>query len=525
MNVDSPPRINVQEALLQVKNDTNEDYKDHLRSAIEFVLPDDAPSFFASILDSFNNKNMLEEAGLQVFKTIRAYLQFPEFFDILAHNKYLLQLPFDTETPSYIEQIFNIAYDIIQINPSKIQSPFGDQDHFTKVVAKDPLKGLSIIHQFANKVYCSEYEGTADPWTLIDILFNSYSIFMNENQNDNELLHKFGYVVIYILKTYPDYRNQRLSSYWKLFSKSLEKFNDPNSLYSIYNFLCFLKEMSSSEDFQETEALVNDLTLPLSMVVSHLHFEKRLRSPIFSLLALYSTTNPELLNDSELILELLSCSKKSSIKASLILMNISSVQEIAKIVLSHSKKWLERGIPDPIDTLRLFLVIFQHLPLHEEIVKNKRFVPFLIFVLKNIDSREILPIVNLILSRINITPSLFAKLRNSELTSMFINIANKYDDDDNISAHAVLEFMGLLLKHGAAEDLLNCIPYLSNIKKEDELKNRLCVVIYKMAKASDKCASGLVDAGFREFCSQLVKETSSEIVKKSCNRFLKLTRE
>lgn len=520
------------ESQLNDENDQDQEYISYLKTAPEFIFPEDAPQFFKDILLHFDNKYLSEELGLEIFRTIRILIQNPEFFAEFIEGNFLYQLPFDTTNLKYVHQILNIIYDIIQIDPTKINNPLGERDYFGKIVKKEPLKSLSLIKMFAEKCYNYQYEGEISPWALIDVLYNEIECFIEDD--DQNTFKTYSSILLYILHEYPLYRDYRLESYWNLFIGCLSQATDDTIVQILYNILCYLYDYFNSQKEETNDkkyaAIVqgskrkssndNNPELPIKQILRHIRINTTTRSGVLKLLMLFAVNDPDSLNNSKLIQILIHYAQKS-LNASLILMKIADDETCANAIAKNGNLWLDKGLPEPFDTLRLFTIVFQHKNDRQILVSNEKFVSFLNFVTDELKSVGTVSVVGLIINESNVSKEIMNKMRNEQFINNYLDVASQNDVDSKVSSNNALKFIYKATKSGIYADFLPYIQWISNLKDEDELKETVSLIAAELAK-NESCAKKMVSLRFNNFYERQLNDPScSDSIKANANAFLK----
>lgn len=522
-------------------NDQVQDYISYLKTAPDYVVPEDASQFFSDILYQFENKETSEELGLEIFHTLRIFVRNPDFFAEFAEGDFLLKLPFNTTNSNYIHQILNIVHDVIQIDPTIINSPFGDEEHFVKIVKREPLKSLSLISAFAQKCFNFQYDGTICPWEMIDILYNEVEIFVDYDNTD--IFKQYASLLLYIFNEYPIYRDYRVESYWNLFVSILSQVTDPTIIETTYNILCFLKDYfnpnyedknsRSKKKSRKYIAVIKNHNskdikrnlqyppeLPTQQILKHIRINSVVRGAVFKLLISYAMIDPQTLEDSKLIQILIHYSTKS-LKASLILMTAAEDEGVAKMIVNNSNLWLDKKLPQAVDTLRLFMILFQHKRLQSKLVSDQKFIPFLNFITEDLQSDGVVAIIGSIINQGQVTQEVMTKLRNENFITTFLDVASQNDNELKVPSHTALEFIRTAMNFGIYSDFLPYIKWLSKLKDVDELKETVSIVAAELAK-DEKCAKKMISLQFKDFYEQQFNDpSSSKVLRSNSKYFLK----
>ena len=492
--------------LERLQNDTNQNFISSLRTAPILLSHHDSAKFFNDVLAQFREKKKVTvEVGAEILKTIRLLIKDQRFFAVFCENDCILKLPY--KCPELIEDMLPLLYDIMNYDLNQIKDPFGDIDHFMATAIFDPLKALATIRAYAMKAIemDNEREGPYDPWTVIDILYNGVTAFMQP-----EVYQRYLTVVIQILQNYRTYKKYRLRNYWELFVGLLD-YADESMIPKVIIALCYLKN-----EFRHTPEL------PFDKIIQHID-NREIRSAIITLLASYVTINPEALYNEDLVRKLLYYARKN-VKASLVLMKMAEIKELSELIIENDD-WFTVGLPEPIDTLKLFLAVFNHKDLRNRLSKFDNFVPFLCGIVTALGSNAgTLALISMIVSKVKMTSRLYKKFEKYHFLKKFMKAAIGNDDKQRVSYHAALVMINTFLRYQIYSPFEPYIKWLDKVKDDELIIEEVSCVLSSLCN-DEKCAQIIANLKIYEFYKSLLSNPKSPVIVSNGMRLIKKLKE
>ncbi|OHT03162.1 hypothetical protein TRFO_06837 [Tritrichomonas foetus] len=493
--------------VLRLQTESNTDFINNLKSAQQMLVVEDGSAFFQEILLQFQNINLNLDVGREILRTIRQLIINPQYFKVFCEYGFIYSLPY--KLPAFKDEVLALISDIIDNDFAQLCDHFGDPDYFLSCIALDPYKGLSIINKYAQRcIYLIETSGSGpfDPWSVLDLLYNCAPIFLR-----TEYYQYYVSLVINVLHSYDTYRFYRIQNYWNLFIGCLTRV-DVTILPCIYTTLCYLKDEYIRDEMEIPE-------LPFHQMIDHID-DRLVRSAIITLLASYAQIDPLLIHDEKIIEKLIIYSRRN-LKASLVLMKMAEDVNLAEKIFGNGD-WLIKGMPEAVDTLRLFLLIFEHQSLREKIVENHNFVPFLNIMIKILGSAGSVALICTVIEKVELTAKLIKKMIKYRFIHTFLKLTTRQADEEKVMKHSAIIMMYSLATHGLHSEFLKYLQWINQVKDDEDLCEEASYLVVELAK-DKKLAKKMVKLGFTKFYKAQLK-SDSERLQTNSSIFLKKLR-
>ena len=460
------------------------DFVRNVKAASRQLEADDAAQFFKVVLDHFHDSDLPREAGNAILHTIRRLLSRPEIVNVIRDKEVLNNLPY--EESEYTDGIYDVIFDVLQFAPDLFTDDVAKKENFVQCLQEDPRKGLAIIARCAKR-YVNEDEALDYPWPILDLLVKHTNVIATP-----ELIPNFISVVVYLNQNSDEYRTSRLEKCWEKVC-SLLKTRDNSLLRPIYTGLCYLRD--------EFKKIKKSPKLPLEHILDHLSVND-CQGPALALLVDRAHTNPREIASKELIEKLFDVAENDhNLKATLVLMKLASDPKIADDVLGNGR-WLLKKLPEAVDTLRLFLVIFNHNDLRARCAENKNFIDFLIFAIEELGSSGVITIVCTIIRRIPIDKQFVHQLADKGLVKVFVQKARETDDSTKVSSHSLLLFLNTIAEYSYLDEFLGLVDIVVDKTTNDqnlcEIASYVAVTFAKYDQLRDRMVQLKLDQFFRD---------------------------
>ncbi|OHS96940.1 hypothetical protein TRFO_02077 [Tritrichomonas foetus] len=498
----SPSGFNVS-SLKEIDNN----FSSNLNAAQKLLKASDTVKFFNIVLSHFEN-NLNPETGDQILQTIRILLRREKILDKVAENSnVLLNLPFDQE--KYTDRIYDIIFDIFQLEPALFTQELAKKDKFGKCVHYNPRKCLALIGQVAKR-YVDNDETIENPWPFLDLLLKQSAAFAVP-----ELIPSYLSVVVYLNQNSDEYREARLEDSWKKTVNLLNKC-ETFLLRPIYTSLCYLRD--------EFTKLKLSPELPIEQIINHLSVREA-QGPALALLVESASKKPTEIADEKLLSKLISkllavAEEDKNMKATIVLMNLASDKHIAKLIFGNGN-WLLKKLPEQVDTLRLFLVIFNHPELRPTCADHQNFIDFLKVVVEELGSSGAVTIVCTIIRRIPLNKDIIEEMNKKGFIRSFIENAKATNDDTKVSYHSLLLFLNTLAEQTYLDIFLeivnSVVDTIMNDKNLCEIASYVAVTFVKYPQLRDRMLALKLDVFFRN----IKDEKKLKRLLKNAERFLK----
>lgn len=486
-------------------------YLNTLNNAIETLSANDAPFYFRYTLNHFRESDCMDEpTATTILRSIKKLIKNDEIYDAFVENGFP-KLPYG----SYSKEVYPILYDLILNHPDI----FGHQAEQTKSnllksFVNDPKKGLSIVGTAAQRYV---KRGIPALMTILDLLKEDKAIArVKDNQ---ELLTSYLSIIVYLCQNNDEYRENRLTDLFSVIGqKVLSKDTDKQMLRQIYISLCYLRDEAKSLGKRKS----SQLYFPIDKMISHLSVENA-QGPILALLVERAESNSSELNNQKLINKLFSVAEKNSnLKATIVLMKLASTEELARSVFGNGE-WLQKELPETVDTIRLFLVIFEHTELRSEIANNPNFIPFLKNIIQKLKSSGVITIVCTVIRRLDkkILNQKFVKAMSQQgLVSTFIETAKNTDDETKVSSHSLLLFLNTLAGSTYLDEYVNMCSYVAEKTKKDQSLSEIASYVAVTFVQYEKCKKKFIELHLDDFFRRKKDDSSSKRLAKNAEKFL-----
>ena len=457
------------------------DFYDQLKDAARNLKPDQVRPYFKTVLGSFRRTE--KEGGLDkeskkaLLQSIYRVLTVPDFRTIFVEHWFASALPFsDTEM---IDDLLSVLFLLVKSAPEIFDDSIARS--FSHLVKHRPAKCLQLIALFAQ-----HFADVSCPWYMVDVLFDKSRHFATP-----ELVVRYSETFAYLVSTYSRYAKERGAD---AFTKVCELLDTEKyeSLIKIYNSLCIIANA------------VPEVVPPFEAVKQHVRIPE-LQGSVLNLLLIVPLDYKES-NDRVLLRRLFRAAEKDN-KGALVLMRLAKEPAIASTMVSEAS-WMEKSLPTIIDTLRIFLVVFQHRELRQAIGEDPGFI---IFLNRLIDEEsgdddkgnEMLHALALkILRRIDpLTPELIQELSTSGFIHDFLQHELEYDTKG--SKHDAILMIDTIGKCCYTRELITACKKLRDFifEEGDEWQNA-CIAAIDLCKLK-KCAKLFREMSLIEYFTKL----------------------
>lgn len=474
--------------LKNLSNPKNPKFAETLKESHKKLTEEQADSFFQTVIHHLKKIDI--EKGKLILETIKALIRNEDLCDVFVNENYVMGLPIGKE--EYYSDIMEIYYILASSFPDAFNQDL--VDNVLYLLPVNPSKTLKLI-----TLYSQQMEYVEDPWPMLDILFKQHHLF-----ESFQMIPVFCKLLTYLCLTFDDFLQARGQFCWIIIETCLGMTKHKKVIITCYQSLADLSTVYH-------EGVVNIDTLCLHMK------NPRYQPAVFELLIQYEFN--ENLVSIEFITTLLNKAQVNS-KATLILMKFSENVKFAELLVTRFS-WLALPLPTLIDTIRLFLVVFQHEEVQSVLHKTEGFVAFLRTIVDQ-GNVGVLTIFCTIVRRIDVKP-LLEEMSQTGLLSLFFNTARTLKD--KVSLHSGLLVLDVIARAGFTPELVEQIPFvISILQKKSSLHDIACYVAADMSHHS-KCLKILKEAGLEPFFEQYKDEednlgNAARKFLKNCQRIL-----
>jgi len=439
-----------------------DEFDEELDFVLEMIHYNQSHEFFEIMLMHLKN-GVDEELGIKILDIIARLLCNNVHLSTFISGGFANMLPFSNK--SYTDMIFEVLFVVTNLGPHCFEDEALCRS-YGHMIKRNPSKALTLFGIFAEKF--NEFES---PWAFLDLLIHESKRFVGP-----ELASNYSNLLASLCVRYPDYAEGRASHCWKKICSLLNE-QDIGALRCIYSSLSAIAKV------------YKDGNLPIESIKGHLHI-KELHRSILTLLA-HLPLAGNISRDEDVLRSLCLLAERDE-KATLVLMESSKDLTFASFLVDNAEKWMGRELPTNIDTLRLFLVVFQHSDLRNRISQAVAFTDFLKLVTEQENSKA-LSIVCTIIRRVEISLDLLARMSESGFLRVFFEISIEIG-----SHHSSLLLLDTLAQVGYTREYIKmCDLLYTLITKKDnyselaaEVAIRLCtyskcVLLFKRKKLDD----------------------------------------
>jgi hypothetical protein len=360
--------------------------------------------FFANVMGHFRNSRKLQQQqGNRILTTIQALLDKEYHREAFIAGDHALGLPYND--PRFLGAVLNIFLKIVNVDPQAITTEIANA--FAQLIPKDPTKSLILIATYAKK-----FADIQNPWGLLDLLFRHSTDFANP-----DIVGDYIRLLCYLCYEFTEYREARVKHCWNQISSMLVS-DDITTITYCYDALCALLRFNP------------DGILHIDVLSVHLASEETVESAL-SILSLRQL-GPRNFSQCPQFLPNLICAATRTVHATLVLMDIAKGHNGALKVL-EDPQWLLRPLPQLVDTVRLFLVVFHHKSLRAMFLTIPQFFPFL-RILVGLRDRGILAVVATVLRRLPANAEHVHLISESRLLHDLADVASALHDRISLGA-------------------------------------------------------------------------------------------
>ncbi|OHT08438.1 hypothetical protein TRFO_23033 [Tritrichomonas foetus] len=489
---------------LRALENVDKNFLSNLKSAVKLLQASDADKFFKIVLNHFEKGDLNPEVGISILQTVRKLLTRDDILNVFRSKDVVLRLPYELNT--YTDCVYDILYDVLLLDSEIFSDDVARKDRFGYLLQENPRKGLALIAKVAKR-YVEDDESLINPWPCLDTLVKQTNLFARP-----DVIPSFISVVVYLCQSSEQYAESRMDKCWSRIVGFLDT-KDSSYLRSVYAGLCYLRD--------EFKKVRKTPKLPLVQIKDHLSFPE-VQGPALALLVDRANENPSDIADDELISKLFQVAERDhNLKATIVLMKLAASPKIAKDVLGNGS-WLLSKLPEAVDTLRLFLVIFKHNELRAACAECKNFIPFLKFVIEELGSSGVITISCTIIRRIPLDEKFVQKMAEKGLVKTFIDKAKATDDDTKVSSHSLLLFLNTVAEYTYLDEFLDMVKIVVDRTTNDqnlcEIASYVAVTFAKYPQLREKMVALRLD----KFFAEKRNDKKYKRLSKNAEKFLKL---
>lgn len=374
-----------------------EEFLLELANAQSNLKPEDAVEFFNTVMDHFKD-TVPEEIGSGILRVIGRIISYKNFLDLFVEKKFQVALPYNQK--NLTDDVLDILYILVTRAPNAFNQEVADG--FSRMIVRQPRKALLII-----SIYAQYFEDLENPWPLIDDLING-----QRRLSVDECAKEYVLLLAYLVREHPGFRRGRAKDCFSCVAQNLES-EDEEVINATYNALATIVTFE------------RNVVVPFREVRAHLRFEQ-FQDSILDFLLVAPLGFDDIYN-AKFISTLLKIATKKE-KATLVLMRLAEDVNVAKALVDQPK-WMRSDLPTPVDTLRLFLVVFKQLSMRPIIGKKPEFIQFLLN-LNDVADEVSHSLICTIIRRVDLTPNLVHDMSKQGFIASFLGNADEIGTDN-----------------------------------------------------------------------------------------------
>jgi len=396
--------------LLKNPNDID-NFIEELANAQTKILKESASDFYDIVFSYFEDP-VDEDLAETVLVALTNVLSFKENVDAFIKGDYAGRLPFSLK--GLTDSLLDLLYVIVTRAPEAFDQDVADG--FSRMIVRRPRKALSII-----AIYSQYFEFLENPWPLLDDLIDGERRF-----SVPECAIEYINLLAYLVAKFRGFRRGRAKACFDCIVQNLES-EDPDVINTAYGALATI--VSNEQN----------ILIPFKEIRAHLRHEE-LQDSVLDFL-LVAPLNIDEVHDPVFLQRLLKISESSE-KATYVLMRLAEDVRIAQLLVADPN-WMVSDLPSSMDTLKLFLVCFKHLPMRPIITNLPQFIEFLRMI-NAVADESILSLICTIVRRIELNRKLILELSSSKFIAEFLANAEAIQTDS--SNYSAILFVDTLTK-------------------------------------------------------------------------------
>lgn len=461
-----------------LKNPESKHFLQEIAASHLFVTHNQILEYFRIVLSHFSNKELDVACGKEILRALCKILSISDYFlKAFVDNGFAEALPIKGDK-KYIDDVLDVLFILVKRAPRVFSETMAEA-----MGSRIKRKGEKYLMLLA--FYSQKFNEVDDPWPMLDLLFQQFDRFRKD-----DIAGQYAMLLSTLVQTYPEFRRGRGEASWNNVCELLST-EDEKVLINVYNACCGI---ASS---------VKRCKFPFVHIKEHILNENIMPS-VISLLLVVDLDYKDL-RDKVVVKNIMEVATASP-KGALVLMRFAQDHAIAQFMV-ESSSWMEKDLPSLIDTLRIFLVVFQHKPLRTMIAQTPEFVELMKRLIdeKNEDLYEI---VSKVIRRIELDQEIITDLSDAGLFDEYIAAAKE------MGTIGVLRSMLLVLNSiaeaGFVIELQKCCSLLTRIiKAENEIFDEAAAVGATLCR-HEKCRNKLRELGMFEYFKKLYKKKDSK---------------
>lgn len=309
-----------------------------LKAAEKKLIPKLASNFFRIIVDHLKSCPD-DEVVDAIYSAMTKLVSKGSIMEIFARDGFLMELPFWKGAP--YDLILDLLYVIIDKNPESIEK-FAPQ--LAKIASYRGEKCLILLSRYAYHMRTLK-----NPWPIVDVLFIQSTRF-----SALDVGVSYVWLLAMLCRAFSDFMDRHAERSWEIIVAILAD-NDKSRLWvNCWESLSAIASVSPTFD------------TPWKLLKAHIGITN-VRPYILSFLVVANTDGFE--PDVRTLGTLLKAAK-ADVLGTTALMRLAGIEKVSAM-LTMDMRWVDKGLPTRVETLRLVLVMNRHESLREQIGRPK----------------------------------------------------------------------------------------------------------------------------------------------------------
>lgn len=429
-----------------------------------------------------------EKVGKEILMTFSVLFHQSDSYTLFfTRHNYTQFLPFHQK--NLTDYLLEVLYEIALVDPRAFTKNVVDL--FGRMIVRRPNKALIII-----SILLKNFSGLDYQLYIVNTLFDGAARFQVPESGAT-----YAQLLTYLATQFPEIREQREIDIYNCLLPLLLA-DDAATINYAYAGLSFIA------------AKRDDLAMPFAETSMHIRHPEvseaalnfLLVAPLFS-----SEVVPQ-----RLINNLILCAEKSS-TATLVLMRLSEERNIAQYMI-QTCEWMGLKLPTYEYTLRLFLVVFSHKQLRNDIGHCEYFVDFITNQAEVADGK-VHNLLSKIIRRIDLDPALIDAMSQGGFFASYLARADVLNTVK--SKYLAILMVDTIAKHCFTREMIPmCKTLVSEIKEngdnaEAALRLGIDLCNYR------RCAGRLHDLKIADWLDQNMSKIKAQ---KMAKHLIKLTK-
>ena len=369
----------------------NQMFVRYLEYYAKTIEPHHFPPFWTPISNHINRNTPTSVLQVIIKCCLEMMKRDKEFISLFNNQKFFLQLPTDN---SELNDLIADCYSLLFIEQPKLLT--AEHCPVINVLCKSFPEKIMIAYSF----YVKQLLSLPDPWPILDNLFALQKTMIGKPS-----AYMYLCLFHFLMTNYEVYSKERSAHVKSIFILFIGG-KDVRTIKYAYNSLSLLYNDFSDLDF--------------TYFASHLLNDELWESCLSVLLRV------EKINPSVGLLRSLIYRTNMSPRPWIVILNIVSTKSGADFFIEHDE-WIDEASKHPIDTFRVFLVIFKHKDLRKKVSLLEKFPNILIECL-DADVKRMHFLISSIVRRCCLDKDVIQNLSKSGFLKKYISTTTESDE-------------------------------------------------------------------------------------------------